>query len=372
MTDEATPTGGAEPAPAAPSTEKATGVSRLKAILGGKPDPAKAAPAPDSDAAPVEGKPIAAEATEPVDSAPTEPAEESTEQAAAPQPPDLAAVAKMLGVSPAELVIDEDGTLAFKTKVDGIEGKAKPTDLRKSFQLEAAHTRRLMELSEREKAFQAEAQQRAAAIQAEAKQLDEYLAVAQSELYRDYNGTDWAALKATDPVEFNSKWIDLQQRQAALNQALEGRRAEQTKAQAEAEKREEARLASEYRELLNHNPEWSDEGTRKGFVSFLKDSYGMTDEQVAWVAKSSATGIRIVLDAQKWHKAQADAKKAKAEVLKKVEAAPKMAKAGAAASQDNEARKVQQLRTAIKKGSKTAGPEFLKRTVLAKFNKQRG
>jgi uncharacterized Rossmann fold enzyme len=138
--------------------------------------------------------------------------------------------------------------------------------------------------------------------------------------------------------------------------------------------REQERLASEFKELLNHVPAWVDEGARKSgqkeVAEFLKSAYSFTDGDVAAVAASNHKALRIVLDALAWHKHQQSAAKAKADVLKKVEAAPKMAKAGVAASQDNEARKISQLRVAMKKGDKTAGIEFLKRTVFAK-QKQR-
>lgn len=370
MTDEATPSGGAESATetaAAPAQESKplSDVERLKAFLGGKPKEAPA-PQPEPSPAPDEGKPAEAKAPETDSTTESEDAEAPKTETAASTPPDLAAVAKMLGVSPAELVIDDDGTLAFKTKVDGIEGKAKPTDLRKSFQLEAAHTRRLMELSEKEKAFRAEQEAKASEIQARTQQIDQYLAVAQAELYRDFNGTDWNALKVTDPVEFNSRWIDLQTRQANLNQALEARKAEQERVSKEAEAAEAKRLESEYRELLNHVPSWSEKATRDKFVSGLRDTYGLSDEGISAIARSSNIGIRIVMDALKWHDAQAEAKKAKAEVLKKVEAAPPMAKPGAPAAPQNQRNALDKTRVAFRKsgGRMDIGAQALKQMGL--------
>jgi len=372
MTDEATPVGGAESAPntaAAPTQESKplSDVERLKAILTGKPKE-PAAPESEPTEAPVEGKPAEAEAseTDAAPEAPSEDAEAPAEDKPTGQPPDLAAVAKMLGVSPSELVIDEDGTLAFKTKVDGIEGKAKPTDLRKSFQLEAAHTRRLMELSEREKAFRAEAEQRAAALQVAKQQTDQYLELARQELLGELGRTDWAALQATDPVEYSARYIQFQQRVSALNQALSQRHAEEQKAVQAARSAEQERLAREFKELLNHVPSWADEGVRKQgqkeVAEFLKNTYQFNDADVAAVAASNHKALRIVLDALSWHKHQSEAKKVKAEVLKKVEAAPKMAKPGAPASSPNPRTEVQKARVAFRKsgGRNEMGASVLK------------
>lgn len=382
MTDEATPTGGAESAPepaAAPTEERRplTDVERLKAMIGGQRDPAKAEPSLKPTEAPVEGKPAVAEGTDP-DAAPevaSEDADAPAEDKPASQPPDLAAVAKMLGVSPSELVIDEDGTLAFKTKVDGIEGRAKPTDLRKSFQLEAAHTRRLMELSEREKTFRAEAEQRAAAIQARAQQTDQYLELARQELLGELGRTDWAALQATDPVEYSAKYIHFQQRVAAINQALSQRQAEEQKAAQAARSAEQERLAREFKELLNHVPSWADDGVRKQgqkeVADFLKSTYQFNDADVAAVAASNHKALRIVLDAHAWHKHQAEAKAKKAEVLKKVEAAPKMAKPGTPAAGTNQRTELQKARVAFRKsgGKNDVGASVLKAMGLVGRNK---
>jgi len=344
-------------------------------MLAGQRDPAKAEPAPAPEPAP-EGKPVEAKASEP------EPdAVEGSEDAEAPatepveaQPPDLKAFAKSLGVSPSELVIDEDGSIGFKTKVDGIEGKAKLSDLRKSFQLEAAHNRRLMEVSEQRKAFEAERERAASELRARAQQTDQYLSLAQQELMGELHNTDWASLRATDPIEYLTRKNAYEERVAKLNQALAQRAAEQKAAQDAAHKAEQARLAKEDELLTNAIPAFADKAAKtkaqKQIVEMLKADYGFDDNDLKAVATSNHRALRILYDLAEAKRELAELKQARAKAIEKVEAAPKMAKAGSAATQDSEARKIQQLRTAVKKGSKTAGPEWLKRTVLAR-TKQR-
>ena len=372
MTDEATPSGGAESAAVeavAPAPEAKSGPERLKAILQGRKEPEQAPePAPEGkqDEEPVE----AAEQEAPADEGVEAVEEESSE----PQPPDLKAVARMLGVSPSELVVDDDGTLAFKTKVDGQDGKAKLESLRKNYQLESAHTRRFMELSQQEKAFKEQEGKVRADLLTRAQQNDQYLALAKSELLGDLNRVDWESLKVNDPVEYTTQYVAFQERVARINQALQAREAQRGEEMKAAEQREVARLDAEFKELLNHVPSWADESTRKEgqkrVAEGLKSVYGFDDDGVKAIARSSHKAIRIVLDALAHHDAVKAASEAKAQVLKKVEAAPKMAKAGVAASQGSEARKTAQLRLAVTKGDKTAGVEWLKRTVLSK-HKQR-
>ena len=375
MTDEATREGAESAAVEAVATApEKSGPERLKAILQGRKEPVTEAPA---EPAP-EGK-QETEAPEQEAAAEQEaPAEENAEapeaESAESQPPDLKAVAKMLGVSPSELVVDDDGTLAFKTKVDGQDGKAKLESLRKNYQLESAHTRRFMELSQKEKTLTEQQEKVKADLLTRAQQNDQYLALAKAELLGDLNRVDWESLKVNDPVEYTTKYVAFQERVARINQALQAREGERQNEAKAAEQRENARLDAEFKELLNHVPSWADDSTRKEgqkrIAEGLKSIYGFDDDGVKAISRSSHKAIRIVLDALAHHDAEKAAATAKAQVLKKVEAAPRMAKAGVGATQNSEARKTANLRLAVTKGDKKAGPEWLKRTVLQR-NKQR-
>jgi hypothetical protein len=372
MTDEATPNTGAESAApeSAPEKEppKRGSVEALKAILSApKPSPSEPEPtAPDEGKPEAEAKP---ETEAKPAEAPQKDAEAPEQETDASASPDLKAVAKMLGVSPTELVIDEDGTLSFKTKIDGQEGKAKPAELRKSFQLESAHTRRLMELSDKQKAFDAERERVAAELDAQRKAANERLAAVESHWFRDFEGIDWRALQATDPVEFAVKHTAYQMRQQELNKVLEGRAAEAKQAEEAAKHRRMEALRAEYTELLNHVPSWTDDAARKQgqkeVAEFLKSRYSFSDQEMEVVA-SSSKAIRMALDALAYQKHQAAAEKAQKEVIKKIEAAPKMAKPGQPTPEKSSREKTQALLDAHRKGDKAAGLAFLKRAVLHK------
>ena len=376
MTDEATPPGGAESAAvvAVEPVPTQTGPERLKAILQGRKEPAEQAPAEPAPEGKQEAEAVEQEAASEQEPVAEENADAPEQETAESQPPDLKAVAKMLGVNPSELVVDDDGTLAFKTKVDGQDGKAKLESLRKNYQLESAHTRRFMELSQKEKALTEQQDKVKADLYSRAQQNDQYLALAKAELLGDLNRVDWESLRVNDPVEYTTKYVAYQERVARINQALEARQAERMNESKAAEQREHARLDAEFKELLNHVPSWADDSTRKEgqkrIAEGLKSIYGFDDEGVRAIAKSSHKAIRIVLDALAHHDSQKAAAEAKVQVLKKVEAAPRMAKAGVGTSQSSEARKTANLRLAVTKGDKKAGVEWLKRTVLSK-SKQR-
>ncbi len=364
MTDEATPTGAESAAPAAaPVTEKPpVGPERLKMLVPHlRGEQAEAPEAP-------EGKPADVEATAPATAEATDAAPAEAEPAEA-ETPDLTKVAKWLGVSPTELVVNEDGSLGFKTKVDGQEGRANLEALRKSFQLESAHTRRLMELSNKEKTAQADFEVKQKAYAEKEQRVDSYLQLAHDELLGEIGRTDWNALRATDPVEYSARYLNLQQRVEQLNQAINARSAETAKATEAAREADKARLTKEEAELLIHVPSWASEEVRKSemvdIVKMLKEHYGSDDEEISLVSRTNNRLIRILRDANLYHKGQAAASKAKDAVIKKIEAAPKMAKPGSGSSQDSEAKKVSQLRTAMRKGDKTAGVELLKRTIYA-------
>lgn len=277
---EATPDMGAN--------ESLSPVERIESIISEDlpPEPEKAsqpdrepAPAVEEAAEPKAEKPKAEEKRATSDTE-AEDAEEVIEY-------DADDVASLFGIDPESLSINEDGTASFKTKVNGEEGTATLADLIKGHQIEANVNRKSVELSEAQKAFDAE---RVARFQA----LDQQMQVAgglvqqmENELMREYNSVNWETLRNADPAEYAAK----QQDYNARYQQIQGYKAnvlQQQAQQSEQLKRAQHEWTAKeidrnQGELLKVVPEWADaklaakEAT--AVEKLLIDVYGFTPDE---------------------------------------------------------------------------------------------
>jgi hypothetical protein len=136
-------------------------------------------------------------------------------------------------------------------------------------------------------------------------------------------------------LEFNSKVVEYQQRQQALQHlaGIIGQERQQSEQQAAA--KAQAYKAEQQALLESKLPEWTVKEKRdadiKSMVEYAK-TYGLTEQQVK--SETSHALILILRDASKWHQLQQQ----KPETLNKVKTAPKLLRPGTSqsrASQDD-------------------------------------
>lgn len=343
MTDEATQQG-------------ASVHDRLVALLGGE-EPTNE---PEQKAAPEAEE----EAEEPDNSAPeskesTEEEEtEDAQEADEPRTIELSDVAKYLGVDADLLDVDEDGSISIKTKVDGQEGRAKLKDLHKSYQLEGHLNKQNMEVAEQRKALQAKMAEAEQAAQQRFQAADDLIQIAQNQLNGEYTAIDWNQLRATDSGEYAAKFADFQQRQAVLNQAYQRIQTERERNARQNQEAMQQRLAEESTRLLEAIPEWKNAETAKKERDALREfgrARGYTDAELANIADHRA--VSVLRDAYLYRQLM----NKKADVEKKVKAAPKLAKPGQPPSkQERQEADQKKLRQTIKKsGGKQGVTEWL-------------
>jgi hypothetical protein len=212
----------------------------------------------------------------------------------------------------------------FKVKAAGEEREVTLEQLIEGYQLGQDYTKKTQKLSEDKRAVEAERTKIA-----EANQLrDQYaqrLKMMESFLSQQNQGENLEALKEVDPIGYAVKVAEQAQRekQLAVLQQEQQRIAQQQ--QAEQSERLQSHLAEESQKLTTAipgygNPKEGDQ-IRKDIREYAK-SIGWSDQELAGLYDSRA--VLSLYHGMKYAKLQGS----KPSITKKVEAAPKMMKAG--------------------------------------------
>ena len=301
--------------PTAPSGD-ASPLDRLEALLSADDAPQQATPTEAKQEADVP-------ATEP-DKDGAEPQEEETPEY------QLADMAKLLGADESALDVDDDGSLLVKTKIDGVEGKAKFSDLLKSYQLQGHVDKQVREAAEIRKSAieQAQAvQQQMQVQQAVIGHLAEVKAIEAE--YAQYRAINLDALIDSDPVQalkLQRHMQTLQERYAAASGAVQQAAQHVQFAQQQSSA---ATLESERQALSKALPEWSDEAKankeKQAIAADLK-ARGYSEREIQGLSDHKA--VLLARDAMLYR--AMTAKNATAE--KQVRAAPKIIKPGSTQS----------------------------------------
>lgn len=278
---------------------------------------------------------------------------------------ELSAIAEYLGVDEDKLDVDEDGKVILRTKIDGEEGRAKLSDLLKSYQLEGHLNKQNMEVAEQRKALEqkmAEAEQQASA---RLQQLEDLSNAAYQELVREYQSIDWNELRRVDPGEYAAKQTEYNQRLNTIQQGLQRAQMERQQQSYAQQERLKHVLSEESQKLVRAIPEWQDEAVAKkerGEIrEYLTGKLGFSDEDVNQVYDHRQ--VQLIRKAMLYDKLQGT----KAEVTKKVKKAPKLAKPGQ--TTDAQSRKVESLKKLKTTVKKSGGKGQALRDYLIKTGK---
>ena len=276
----------------------------------------------------------------------------------------LSDMAKLLGADESALDVDEDGSLLVRTKVDGVEGKAKFADLIKSYQLQSHVDKQVREAAEIRKAAieQAQAVQQQIEVQQQVIGKIAEIKAVEAE-YQQYRAINLDALIDSDPVQalkVQRHMQSLQERHANLtneaNQAanfVQQQRAQQS----------QASLQQEAQALMRAIPEWSDSGKAEAERNAIKadlKARGYTDRDIESLSDHKA--VLLARDAMLYRQQQAG----KTTVEKQVRAAPKIVKPGSSQSQNRDTKTLQNLKNAIRQtGSRESIADYLLATGRA-------
>lgn len=292
----------------------ASPIDRIQALLDG------GAPQDESDVQETEQQADAAPETE----APEK--EGATDEEGETPEYQLSDVAKLLGADESMLDVDEDGSVIVKTKVDGVEGKAKFSDLIRSYQIDVAADKRMREATEIRKQAQEQAQAVQQQIQVQQAVIGKIAEIKAVEAeYQQYRAINLDALIDQDPVQalkVQHHMRALQERHQALTHEANQQASFVQQQQAQVN---QAALAQEAQALMQALPEWTDstkaEAEKKAIKADLK-ARGYTDRDIE--ALSDHKAVLLARDAMLYRQMKATG----STVEKQVRAAPRIARPG--------------------------------------------
>lgn len=317
----ATPTG-AEAQPRPQQTEAPSPQDRIKSYLMAESgEPAQAKPAPAERAEPQ------AEASKEPPQAAEEPDSEASQEVEAPEAETeqtfetLSQLAEGLGWD-SDKIMD----LAVATKIDGKEGTVKLRDAIKSFQLESHLTQKLMAHSNEVKSFQEQANRQVQELTQRTQYLGHAHTLANELLHAEFATTNWDQLRAEDPLAFNAKTVEFQDRQRKIQQLASQLGAERQRTAQQEEAAQKAYLSEQSRLLEAKIPEWADSAKQaKEIAEIIPEAhaaYGFNEDEIRSVVDHRH--LLALRDAMQWRKLQ----KSKPATLNKIKSAPKLLKPG--------------------------------------------
>jgi hypothetical protein len=236
----------------------------------------------------------------------------------------------------------------FRIKAAGEDREVTEQELIEGYQLGADYTKKTQKLSDERKSVEAER----AKIQEASKLRDQYaqrLQMMEQFLNQQNKGENLEALKELDPIGYAVKVAEMSQRekQLAVLQQEQQRIAQQQ--QAEQSERLQYHLAEESQKLTSVIPGYANpkegDSIRKDIREYAK-SIGWSDQELAGLYDSRA--VLSLYHGMKYAKLQSN----KPSVNKKLEAAPKMLKAGTSQPRNSEAEQNQKLRAKLQQTGK--------------------
>lgn len=325
-------------------TGDASPIDRIEALL-------SADDAPPIDSPPVEGKEADVPATEPKPEG-AEPQEDETPEY------QLADMARLLGADESALDVDEDGSLLVKTKIDGVDGKAKFTDLLKSYQLQGHVDKQVREAAEIRKSAQEQAQQVQQQIQIQHAIVGKIAEIKAVEAeFQQYQGINLDSLIDSDPVQalkVQRRMQALQERHATLTN--EANQAANYVQQQQAQQ-SSAALQNEAQALMTALPEWRDSAKAETEKKAIKDDLaarGFSQRDIETL--SDHRTVLLAREAMLYRQMKATGNA----VEKQVRQAPKIIKPGSAPASNRSVTAIQKLKSEVRStGSRQSVRDYL-------------
>jgi len=250
---------------------------------------------------------------------------------------------------------EEQPKRKYRIKAAGEEREVTEQELIEGYQLGADYTKKTQKLSDERKSVEAER----AKIQEASKLRDQYaqrLQMMEQFLNQQNKGENLEALKEVDPIGYAVKVAEMSQRekQLAVLQQEQQRIAQQQ--QAEQSERLQYHLAEESQKLSSVIPGYANpkegDSIRKDIREYAK-SIGWSDQELAGLYDSRA--VLSLYHGMKYAKLQSN----KPSIAKKVEAAPKMLKAGTSMPRNSEAEQNKKLHAKLQQTGKVRDAALL-------------
>lgn len=264
-------------------------------------------------------------------------------------------LAKVLGIDEEALIVNDDGSISVKSKIDGKEVAPKFADLIKSYQVQGHADNKSREVAERERALQARQQEVEQEFQQRLRHAEQLANIAAADLMREYQSIDWNALEAhPDRGAVADLKLKFQERGVKIRNVLQSITQQNQQDEAQKKHRAEQKAAKETERVAQLIPEWTKPDTyykESAEILELAQKRGVTGEALEAITKGEffdAGLLSLVRDALLYSKLQTS----KVAVENKVRTAPKIVKPGQSAQVDAKTENLRNLKAQV---SKTGG-----------------
>jgi len=254
--------------------------------------------------------------------------------------------ATMLGIDSKNLVINEDGSIALRTKAGEEEENVTIDALIKSYQTDKHVTQKSQAVSEAQKAFE---QERIDYVNQATERLNQaagLVQVLEKQMLGDIQSVDWEQLRINDPAEYAARRQELSDKQSSIDQMKgqlqQGVKSITAEQQQEMDAKRNQLLEAEGEKLLAAIPEWNNpdvaSSEKSAIGEFMVKKYGFTDKDIEAITDHRA--ILIVRDAMKYQESKSKVSVAE----KKVRKLPKISRPGKNKKQTTKDSKVKATR----------------------------
>ena len=266
-------------------------------------------------------------------------------------------LAAALGLPEGSAKVDDEGNTLIRTKVDGKVDYVPLKDITASYQMEKHWQERIRTTAEDKKQFDTQKEQESQKLQ---NAIGDAIALSQSlekQMFSQYQGVDFNALKAQDPGRWAAMQQEIQQRQQYINN-IKGQlgntiRSQQEEFNQKSEEQKKARVLEGAEKLIDAIPTWSDPDTATKEIQALVPiaiAAGYTEEE--FIGAEDYRLILLVREASKAKKEQ----ETTSIVKKRLKSIPKITKPGSKKvnSKSKEDRERSHLTNNLKRTGSTA------------------
>lgn len=216
-------------------------------------------------------------------------------------------LAELLKYKTDGIVVNDDGEIRFRTKIDGEEGDATLTDLIERYQRDAHLTNRSKELANLKKQQEDKLSEVLQMSQKMAQQNSILFDAMKKEVLSKYDDTDWKTLRMEDPSEYAARQAEMNSTLSRLDAAKDASMqaiAEQYQAAQEATREKFQQYLAEQRDAVKALiPNWGPEA-QKDIKTFL-NAQGFVDQEVNNIF--DARMVNIAYQAMLYQKGKAKA-----------------------------------------------------------------
>lgn len=191
-------------------------------------------------------------------------------------------LATLHGLDEDDLLIDEQGSIRIKAKVDGKIAEVPISELKDSYQLAKTSQQRLQKLSEDRKTFEEQRQQIGEQLTQQHQQMTDALTAIEQQYAHDWHQVDWKRLREEDPENYTIKRQDYDDRMRQIG-AFKNEVASRQQQQLLEKQEQQQKLWQEGALRLN------DAFTTSGYKSAPKWDESEKQRLVSWMGEQGFT-----------------------------------------------------------------------------------